>query len=74
MFSYMRNHGKEWSSERRRDPAISGRIEPCDYCGQPYRTFRHRPQKYICGPCSPSPNVAFRCAIPYSTQTSSKGD
>jgi hypothetical protein len=66
MRSYMGNHGKEWSSERRRDPAIAGRIEPCDCCGQPYRTFRHRPQSYICGPCSPAPTIVFLNAIPYN--------
>jgi len=52
MLSYRKNHGKEWKSERRSDHDIAGRIEPCDECGQPFRTFCHRPQAYICRPCT----------------------
>jgi hypothetical protein len=39
-------------SRRRNDPAVAGRIELCDRCGNPHRTFRQRPQEFVCGPCT----------------------
>jgi len=39
-------------SEYRCDPAVQGRMEKCDKCCAPFRTFRQRPLEFICGRCT----------------------
>ena len=53
----------------------TGCMHVCEECGQRFRRMSDpRYTTPICGGCFPPPSVAFRCAIPYSMQTSSKGD